>query len=64
MSDLVDSSSSRGKTALARAAALAALIAGGAVESGFVPPAVPAYAQAPTTSATSNDPLLPTWSRR
>jgi serine protease Do len=52
MSNLVHSSSSRGKTAWLGAAALAALIAGGAVESGFVPPAVPAYAQAPTTSAT------------
>jgi len=52
MSNLVHSSSSRGKAAWLGAAALAALIAGGAVESGFVPPAVPAYAQAPTTSAT------------
>jgi serine protease Do len=47
MSNLVHSSSSRGKTAWLGAAALAALIAGGAVESGFVPPAVPADAQAP-----------------
>src|SRR5215218_8457091 len=47
MSNLVHSSSSRGKAAWLGAAALAALIAGGAVESGFVPPAVPAYAQAP-----------------
>jgi serine protease Do len=56
MSNLVHSSSSRGKTAWLGAAALAALIAGGAVESGFVPPAVPAYAQAPTTSATQQMP--------
>ena len=47
MSNPVQSSSNRRKTAWLGAAALAALIAGGAVESGFVPPAVPAYAQAP-----------------
>src|SRR3954470_17292488 len=47
MSNPVPSSSNRRKTAWLGAAALAALIAGGAVESGFVPPAVPAYAQAP-----------------
>src|SRR3954452_5600604 len=47
MPNPVPSSSNRRKTAWLGAAALAALIAGGAVESGFVPPAVPAYAQAP-----------------
>src|SRR3954466_6575985 len=47
MSNPVQSSSNRRKTAWLGAAALAALIAGGAVESGLVPPAVPAYAQAP-----------------
>ena len=47
MPNPVQSSSNRRKTAWLGAAALAALIAGGAVESGFVPPAVPAYAQAP-----------------
>ena len=47
MSNPVPSASKRRKTAWLGAAALAALIAGGAVESGLVPPAVPAYAQAP-----------------
>jgi serine protease Do len=47
MSNPVPSASKRRKTAWLGAAALAGLIAGGAVESGLVPPAVPAYAQAP-----------------
>src|SRR3954462_379649 len=47
MSNPVPSASKRRKTAWLGAAALAAVIAGGAVESGFVSPAVPAYAQAP-----------------
>ena len=57
MSNPVQSSSNRRKTAWLGAAALAALIAGGAVESGLVPPAVPAYAQAPiVVSATQSMP--------
>jgi serine protease Do len=47
MSNPVPSASKRRKTAWLGAAALAGLIAGGAVESGLVPPAVQAYAQAP-----------------
>ena len=47
MSNPVPSASKRRKTAWLSAAALTALIAGGAVESGLVPPSRPAYAQAP-----------------
>src|SRR5829696_4772981 len=43
----------RRKTAWLSAAALAALIAGGAVETGLVPPSRPAYAQAPVAAATT-----------
>src|SRR3954454_14041039 len=46
MSNPVPSASKRRKTAWLGAAALAALIAGGAVESGLVPRSLPAYAQA------------------
>src|SRR4051795_11475400 len=53
MPNPVQSSSNRRKTAWLGAAALAALIAGGAVESGLVPPAVPAYAQAPLVASTT-----------
>src|SRR4051795_4727929 len=57
MPNPVQSSSNRRKTAWLGAAALAALIAGGAVESGLGPPAVPAYAQAPiAVSATQSMP--------
>ena len=53
MSNPVQSSSNRRKTAWLGAAALAALIAGGAVESGFIPPSLPAYAQAPIVASTT-----------
>ena len=53
MSNPVQSSSNRRKTAWLGAAALAALIAGGAVESGFIPPSLPAYAQAPLVASTT-----------
>jgi len=43
----------RKKAAWLSAAALAALIAGGAVESGLVPPSRPAYAQAPVAASTT-----------
>jgi serine protease Do len=46
-------SPSKRRTAWLSAAALAALIAGGAVESGLVPPAPPAYAQAPAVAASA-----------
>src|SRR5829696_5608451 len=51
MSNPVQPPSKRKKTAWLVAAALAALIAGGAVESGFVPPALPACAQAPVAAS-------------
>src|SRR5690242_3736025 len=47
MSNSIQSVSKRRKSAWLGAAALAALIVGGAVESGLVPPSHPAYAQAP-----------------
>jgi len=50
MSNPVQSLSKRRKTAWLGAAALAALIAGGAVESGLVPPSRPAYAQTSLTA--------------
>src|SRR3954464_1814904 len=50
MSNPVQSLSKRRKTAWLGAAALAALIAGGAVESGLVPPSRPAYAQTSVTA--------------
>src|SRR3954470_21765480 len=53
MSNPVQSSSNRRKTAWLGAAALAALIAGGAGESGFIPPSLPAYAQAPLVASTT-----------
>jgi serine protease Do len=53
MSNPVQSASKRRKTAWLGAAALAALIAGGAVESGFIPPSLPAYAQAPLVASTT-----------
>src|SRR3954449_1498876 len=53
MPNPVQSSSNRRKTAWLGAAALAALIAGGAVESGFIPPSLPAYAQAPLVASTT-----------
>src|SRR5215212_4004828 len=53
MSNPVQSLSKRRKTAWLSAAALAALIAGGAVESGLVPPSRPAYAQAPVAATTT-----------
>src|SRR3954463_5583316 len=53
MSNPVPSASKRRKTAWLSAAALAALIAGGAVESGLVPPAPPAHAQAPVVAASA-----------
>ncbi len=57
MSNPVQPPSKRKKTAWLSAATLAALVAGGAVESGFVPPALPAYAQAPiAASATQQMP--------
>src|SRR4051794_1838349 len=46
-------SASKRRTAWLSAAALAALIAGGAVEGGLVPPAPPAYAQAPAVAASA-----------
>src|SRR5215210_222167 len=53
MSNPVPLLSKRRKTAWLSAAALAALIAGGAVESGLVPPSRPAYAQAPVAASTT-----------
>ncbi len=50
MSNPVQFLSKRRKTAWLGAAALAALIAGGAVESGLVPPSRPAYAQTSVTA--------------
>ena len=47
------SPSKRRKAAWLGAAALAALIAGGAIESGVVPPSLPAYAQAETAVVTA-----------
>src|SRR4051794_30559359 len=46
-------SASKRRTAWLSAAALAALIAGGAVEGGLVPPAPPAYAQAAAVAASA-----------
>ena len=59
MSNPVQSSSNRRKTAWLGAAALAALIAGGAVERGFIPPSLPAYAQAPLVASTTQ--LMPSF---
>ena len=53
MSNLVRPLSNRRKTAWLGAAALAALIAGGAVESGLIPPSLSAYAQAPSVASTT-----------
>ena len=64
MSNLVHSSSSRGKTAWLGAAALAALIAGGAVESGLSRPPFRLTRKRLQPPRRSRCPLLPTWSRR